>query len=274
MEFVVGKIYRRRDLHEAYGGQWQGGISTPANHPVIFLFTGDSGKQYGYEDDFQDDGTFWYTGEGQIGTMEFIRGNRGIATHKENGKILHLFKAVGNGKVLYLGEASLIRDHLEVRADREGGQRQAIVFELAVEAGPHGEAASFEGYRDTLDRLFTLPLENLRAIALEKASQALPPADRKRKVYERSQAVKAYALVRARGVCEGCGEVAPFKNPKGRPYLEPHHLRRLSDEGPDHPRWVAALCPNCHRRIHYGADGTEYNRQVGRKIEKIEFDLA
>src|ERR1700746_1774493 len=24
--------------------------------------------------------------------------------------------------------------------------------------------------------------------------------------------------------------------------------RRLSDGGPDHPRWVVAVCPNCHRR--------------------------
>jgi hypothetical protein len=39
------------------------------------------------------------------------------------------------------------------------------------------------------------------------------------------------------------------------PNLEPHHIRRLADGGPDHPRWVAALCPTCHRRVHHGVDG-------------------
>jgi 5-methylcytosine-specific restriction protein A len=91
MEFIVGKIYRRRDLHEAYGGQWQGGISTPIDYPIIFLFTGESGKPFGYEDDFQEDGTFWYTGEGQIGTMAFIRGNQSVLTHR-NGKFFILLR--------------------------------------------------------------------------------------------------------------------------------------------------------------------------------------
>jgi hypothetical protein len=41
--FVPGKGYRRRELHEQYGGQRQGGISTPSDHPIIFLITGKSG---------------------------------------------------------------------------------------------------------------------------------------------------------------------------------------------------------------------------------------
>ncbi len=51
------------------------------------------------------------------------------------------------------------------------------------------------------------------------------------------------------------GAVAPFKTTKDEEYLEPHHTRRIADGGPDHHRWVAAVCPNCHRRIHYGKMG-------------------
>ncbi|MGK5511732.1 HNH endonuclease [Brevibacillus formosus] len=51
-------------------------------------------------------------------------------------------------------------------------------------------------------------------------------------------------------MCEACGSEAPFKTAKGGPFLEVHHRRRLSDGGPDHPEWVAAICPNCHRRCH------------------------
>ncbi|MFC1652495.1 HNH endonuclease [Planctomycetota bacterium] len=37
-------------------------------------------------------------------------------------------------------------------------------------------------------------------------------------------------------------------------FLEVHHLFRLADDGPDIPDNVAAICPNCHRELHYGAD--------------------
>lgn len=83
--------------------------------------------------------------------------------------------------------------------------------------------------------------------------------------YERSQVVKAYVLARANGVCETCREPAPFEKPNGEPYLEAHHVFRMSDEGMDTPDAVAAICPTCHRRIHHGRDGDEYNRRL---IEK------
>jgi 5-methylcytosine-specific restriction protein A len=55
-QFVPGEVYRRRELHDLYGGQGQGGISTPKDHPIIFLVTGESGTQYGYTDGFRRDG--------------------------------------------------------------------------------------------------------------------------------------------------------------------------------------------------------------------------
>jgi len=37
--FQIGKEYKRKEeIHGVYGGQSQGGVSTPANHPVIFNF--------------------------------------------------------------------------------------------------------------------------------------------------------------------------------------------------------------------------------------------
>ncbi len=48
--FIPGHMYRRRDLHAQYGGQRQGGISTPKRTRMIFLITGQSGLQHGYAD--------------------------------------------------------------------------------------------------------------------------------------------------------------------------------------------------------------------------------
>ncbi|CAI2473477.1 Uncharacterised protein [Serratia proteamaculans] len=45
-----GILYKRKDLHDLYGGQEQGGISAPKEFPVIFIFTGEIGETHGYKD--------------------------------------------------------------------------------------------------------------------------------------------------------------------------------------------------------------------------------
>jgi len=72
-------------LHEKFGGQRRGGISTPAKASLIFLITGESGKQHGYSDEWTNNGTFLYTVEGQHGDMKFIGGNRSRFTNKKLG---------------------------------------------------------------------------------------------------------------------------------------------------------------------------------------------
>ena len=89
ISFERGELYnRQRDIHEVFRGQERGGISTPTNVPFVFLFTGESGEQFGfgYRDRWRDDGSFGYTGEGQRGDMEFVRGNRagaGLEQHSQ-----------------------------------------------------------------------------------------------------------------------------------------------------------------------------------------------
>jgi|BioPla2DNA2_1021312.scaffolds.fasta_scaffold08080_7 5-methylcytosine-specific restriction endonuclease McrA len=94
--------------------------------------------------------------------------------------------------------------------------------------------------------------------------------ERHTKYYERSKAIKLYALARANGVCEGCGNPAPFVRQEGTPYLEVHHIRKLADGGPDDPRWVIALCPNCHRRAHYRIDASEFNVRLTEDVGGFE----
>jgi hypothetical protein len=67
---------------------------------------------------------------------------------------------------------------------------------------------------------------------------------------------------------------APFISETGRPYLEPHHIRRLSDGGPDHPDWVASLCPNCHRHGHYNNDKSIFNNDLAQAIRQKEISIS
>jgi hypothetical protein len=60
-------------------------------------------------------------------------------------------------------------------------------------------------------------------------------------------------LIRANGRCELCGSLAPFQRARdGSPYLEVHHIIPLSLGGEDTISNAQALCPNCHRYLHFG----------------------
>lgn len=269
--FVVGKTYKRRDLHKLCGGQRQGGISTPSRHSFIMLFSGEQGHQYGYRDRWTEEGLFLYTGEGQRGDMTFVRGNRAIRDHAADGKDLHLFKYDRPGYVQYVGQMVCAGFRERRGPDIEGTDRRIIVFELAPISLFDTGGLSYEGedeetWRESIDTL------RERAIA----SSAIPrgPTEGTRLVQHRSNAVRVYVLRRANGVCEACGQDAPFVTNSGQPYLEPHHIRRLSDGGPDDPRWVIALCPNCHRRAHYGSDKNEFNQQLASIVASKEKQIV
>jgi hypothetical protein len=72
-------------------------------------------------------------------------------------------------------------------------------------------------------------------------------------VFVRNADVVAEVLHRANGWCESCGSLAPFMRASdGSPYLEIHHRVRLADGREDTVENALALCPNCHRKAHYG----------------------
>jgi 5-methylcytosine-specific restriction protein A len=273
-QFEIGRVYDRwPDINDRYGGSRQSGISTSSRSPAIFLFTGETGEQYGYQDAFDDAGVFSYTGEGQIGDMQLTRGNLAIVEHGRHGKALHLFESLGKGKgQKYLGEFAYASHSLHRGPDREGKDRQIIVFhlvpvDLVPEVGEHAETAV---QHDEEGGLVTLAEARRRALAAFQGVQGPPGKDARRTIYRRGQTVKDYVLLRAAGRCESCRAAAPFERRDGTPYLEPHHTTRLSDGGLDHPRFVAALCPTCHREIHYGRNGKAKNGELMSYLASIE----
>ena len=69
-------------------------------------------------------------------------------------------------------------------------------------------------------------------------------------VYNRSAEVVKETRKRANGICQYCGQQAPFIDKKGEPYLEVHHVIWLSRGGEDSTDNTVAICPNCHKRMH------------------------
>lgn len=90
-----------------------------------------------------------------------------------------------------------------------------------------------------------------------------------RTVFERSPAVVSSVLASAHGSCEMCREPAPFVDDAGRPFLEVHHVLRLADGGPDTIDNAIAVCPNCHRRLHHGADRADCVEDLYARIARL-----
>jgi 5-methylcytosine-specific restriction protein A len=261
-------VYRRARLHERFGGNRFAGIVPSKLEPVVLLFhTKEPGQQF-YRDGFDDDGIYWYSGEAATGDMSWKAANRAVRDHATNGKELYLFERVQrkNGLWQLSGLMQCIIHRWERRPDKIGKERNAIIFGLLpLESAVGNDAPSSVAGKNVTD---------LRTEATRGPSGKVSIQTRIQNVYRRSEAVRLYALARSGGVCEACRYPAPFLSATGAPFLEVHHIDRLADRGPDRIDRVAAICPNCHRRCHYGEDAKEYNALLCKNIAQLEHHIS
>ena len=119
--------------------------------------------------------------------------------------------------------------------------------------------------------------EALRKLQITKSPNAKPRGQPEPKTttttsiqYYRDPEVRAWVLEQSEGNCEACGDEAPFKSEDGTAFLEAHHMKRLADDGPDVIENAVAICPNCHRRLHYSDDRHDFAEQVFMKVGRLE----
>ncbi|MDD1792760.1 HNH endonuclease [Enterovibrio sp. ZSDZ42] len=105
--------------------------------------------------------------------------------------------------------------------------------------------------------------EKPKGVKKPKATEA------KTSVYERSREVKGWVLAQAKGLCECCGAEAPFIKENGEPYLEVHHVVRLSEGGSDTVENTVALCPNCHRELHFGDSKQDRSKWLYQVVPRL-----
>jgi 5-methylcytosine-specific restriction protein A len=140
----------------------------------------------------------------------------------------------------------------ERQFDSQGNLRSVWMFPIRLIEGnkPVVDAQVLdENYERQL-----LVVQKASEAELKRRALAAPSKIGKRQVYtyqyQRDPWVAVYAKARANGMCQLCMQKAPFTDKKGRPFLEAHHIRWLSDDGLDTPKNTVALCPNCHRKMH------------------------
>lgn len=84
--------------------------------------------------------------------------------------------------------------------------------------------------------------------------------------FTRSAEVVKITKKRAKGICQLCGQVAPFTDNNGNPYLEAHHIVWLSRGGQDSTDNTVALCPNCHTKMHVLDDKQDVAKLVSANL--------
>lgn len=279
--FEIGTDYFRSNLLDFVGSkQARSGIIWGNAEPgcVIVTSGGKHSASAGYQDERNPDESWYYFGQGGTGDQS--------ASKKAN-------------KLLIDAERTVL-----LFSTREPSAREA------QEAGSHSKRYRFEGAfavvnwewyiapagLRTGDRLLrfhlipvslndvpvdvsvvetmnTLDLHELRGNVLARNESPKVRVAAPREYRRGSTEIRAYARLRAGGICERCGKPAPFADAFGFMFLEVHHIHRLADDGPDTPLNVAAICPNCHREAHYGSNREQLRIELIDRVKRTEHDL-
>ena len=102
-----------------------------------------------------------------------------------------------------------------------------------------------------------LSVEQLKVVAKEHEDNTPERREVTTKQYRRDPYIAELAKRQANGICQLCRMKAPFITAEGKPYLETHHIKWLSEGGSDTIENTVAVCPNCHRRLHILNDAAD-----------------
>lgn len=123
---------------------------------------------------------------------------------------------------------------------------------------------------DELGRQLARSVNSAKIIAKAKLRTG-PPPKRIRQIsdFVRDPYIVAAALARAEDQCEmpKCKSQL-FQRDDDRSYLEVHHIVPLGEGGDDTLINAAALCPSCHRELHFGKLRLKKRAQLKGVIDK------
>ena len=209
-----------------------------------------------YDDKWKGD-TLHYTGMGGSGdqSLNFMQNptlNESVRTDIE----IHLFEVFEEKQYFYQGRVKLKSDpYQESQTDENGQTRKVWMFPLEIIDGKPAriEFKTIETLRQKKEKKVSKISSKLLKQMVESQPKSKPSKrTTSSETIIRDEKIVKYALKRANGVCELCNKNAPFVKEDGSPFLEVHHIDFLSNGGHDGYENVSALCPNCHRKMHYG----------------------
>lgn len=274
--FTLAAEYKRQELLAFVGSrQGQSGVIWGPRIPNGLICTsgGRHGRKAGYADEQLADGSWYYFGQGTVGPQNLKNPANAKLSAPETTVFLfqcrepttvEISHRKSYGKLYkYMGQFVVAGHEQYIPTIGTRAGEPLFRFHLLPVNAVIGVEAAAE---------FEIPkkAQELKDWILNEHANSPNHGISTQRYWLRCLAVSKYAKLRANGRCEGCLEPAPFLCNDESPFLEVHHLKRLADAGADTPENVAALCPNCHRRVHYGSDGEDFNQQLTIRIAEKE----
>jgi 5-methylcytosine-specific restriction enzyme A len=207
-----------------------------------------------YEDRWKGE-ILHYTGMGLKGDQKIDHAqNKTLAQVHSNNVEPFLFEVFQEGQYIYRGKIDLAAEpYQEDQSDINENIRQVWIFPLKLvdeeSSIPLPEPIILKKQKKKQKEAKRLSDEELIKRA-RYSKKGVGSRQVTSTTFERNEDVAELAKRRAKGFCQLCEEPAPFKNKRGEPFLESHHIVWLSKDGDDTIENTVALCPNCHRKMH------------------------
>lgn len=267
--FSLWEKYTNAEVAEGFSCAPQGGMrKSNKNNCLVLIVNHTKGL---YDDQWQNDRLIHYTGMGLTGDQSFVGPtsgqNKNLADSNISGLPIYLFESFQPNEYIFCGAAKLIENYFwSEQLDIENGVRKVIVFpiqlnikEIPIEIIQLRNKAKDNTFERGIKKVKKLDYDELAKLAHKRSKiNQYTLRETRSRVYGRDPVIAMYTKRRAAGVCELCGEDAPFIDKQGEPYLECHHIVWLSRGGEDTIENTVALCPNCHRRMHVVDDKEDF----------------
>lgn len=273
---IQGNILSNKDLYRVFKVGNSGGMRKSNTTNALLLISNRIKSPY---ENHWFGNILHYTGMGQVGPQKLNwMSNKILANSKNNGICVHLFEVFKDREYTYQGKVELNDEPYTVQQlDKKNDLRSVWVFPLRLLNGDPIKMDVEKAHKTFLTRVNRknrlITDDKLNQIERKPRSAHVQTTLIERVSHVRDPDVVLYALRRAKGVCELCEQDAPFKDRDGFPFLEVHHIDYLGLEGKDSINNVAALCPNCHRKMHIlerTADLTKLKMKASCLISKSE----
>lgn len=275
-QLIIGENYTNEQITTIFRVGNMGGMRKSNTKNALVLISFHSGKDQLYNDYWKED-TLYYTGMGQNGDQDInFAQNKTLAESKTNGVTVYLFEMFQEQVYKYRGIVELTGGpFLKEELDANGNPRKVWKFPLKLITPNYLSENEINTLINTLQEETNKKLKKNWPSELISYVDSIPGdvsvLTTLKKTYIRNPIIAIYAKIRADGVCELCGENAPFRV-DGKPFLESHHIIPLSEGGKDSIDNVTALCPNCHRKVHY-LKNTEDIKVIRENVKKNEINL-
>jgi hypothetical protein len=171
--------------------------------------------------------------------------------------VIFIGKGVSNKCKKIIEEYNILNDFLDRNQNpKKRGKNVYRILNLIKMHSSQLPTESKENFNNQLEEGIKKSLESDDTARKERLLNAPTKPQQVRLItsgFRRNPDVIVEVLKRANGKCEYCKSDAPFLRAKDNsPYLEIHHWTPLAEGGDDTIDNAGALCPNCHKKLHFG----------------------